>query len=116
MPHPAALETLSTLDNRQGRSMAVLRRRGRRMELSEKKINELLDAIMLKARENRMQIPYSREDGFPQCVLFLGPNFEPAVQPVTWRDEDEKYHMMRGVSEVAKEMLCRANAGTRPSW
>jgi hypothetical protein len=78
------------------------------MELDEKKINELLDAIMLKARDNRTQIPYSREDSFPQCVLFIGPNFEPAAQPVTWRNEDEKYHMMRGVSEVAKEMLCRA--------
>jgi hypothetical protein len=66
------------------------------MELDEKKINELLDAIMLKARDNRTQIPYSREDSFPQCVLFIGPNFEPAAQPVTWRNEDEKYHMDAG--------------------
>jgi hypothetical protein len=38
----------------------------------------------------------------------LGPNFETASIPAIWKNEEEKYHVMRGVSYTAKKSLCRA--------
>jgi hypothetical protein len=78
------------------------------MELDEKKAYELIDSLMLKAKDERMKIPYSQEEGFPQCVLAIGPNFEAASFPAMWRNEQEKYHVMRVVSDVAKDTFSRA--------
>jgi hypothetical protein len=78
------------------------------MVLDDKKIDDLLNGLMLMAKQNRANIPYSKDDAFAQVLVFLGPNFETAFAPAMWNNEAEKYHVMRGVSEVAKQMLCRA--------
>jgi hypothetical protein len=77
------------------------------MELNQTADN-LLNALILKAKDQRMKIPYSQEEGFTQSVLAIGQNFDVATLPVTWRNEAEKYHVMRVVSDVAKDALCRA--------
>lgn len=78
------------------------------MELNEEKIDEILDAMMLIAKQRRAEIPYSKTDSFPQQLLFLGPNLEVGTVPITWCDESEKYTKMRAVSQVAQEMFCQA--------
>lgn len=78
------------------------------MELTQEKIDELLDTLMLVAKQQRAKIPHSNVDGFAQAIVFLGPNLEPASHPITWRDEREKYAKMRAVSRVAQEMFCQA--------
>jgi hypothetical protein len=75
------------------------------MVLDDKKIADLLDGLMLKAKDTRAAIPYSKEDAFAQCILMLGPNFEPETLPALWRNEREKYDVMRNVSALAK-MTC----------
>lgn len=78
------------------------------MELTQEKIDELMDEMMRIAKTIRAGIPYSRTDGFPQAVVFLGPNLEPASTPITWRTEPEKYAKMRAVSKTAMDMFCQA--------
>lgn len=78
------------------------------MELTQQKINELLDGLMMAAKYQREKIPYSKTDAFPQVLVFLGPELEPCVQPANWRNEQEKYAMMAAVSKVAEMMLCQA--------
>ena len=72
------------------------------------KIDSLLKKLMISAQAKRDQIPHSEKDSFPNILVFLGPNLEPATQPIDWANEDEKYAKMRAVSQVAKEMLCIA--------
>jgi hypothetical protein len=78
------------------------------VELNQQKIDELLNNLMMEAKRQRAAIPYSRVDDFPQMLVFLGPNLEPATQQITWRNESEKWARMKAVSHVAKEMLCQA--------
>jgi hypothetical protein len=78
------------------------------MELTQKKIDELLDKLLMIAKDQRSAVPYSKVDGFAQALVFLGPNLEPAAHEARWRNESEKYALMRAVSEVAKKMLCQA--------
>lgn len=78
------------------------------MKLDQQKINELLDGLMMTARRQREDIPYSKTDAFPQTIVLLGPNFEVATVPVQWSREPEKYAKMRAVSKVAQTMMCQA--------
>jgi hypothetical protein len=78
------------------------------MLLDDKTIDGILNDLMIEAKRNREKIPHSREDGFAQALVFVGPNLEIASAPALWRDEREKYAMMRAVSETAKQVLCRA--------
>jgi hypothetical protein len=80
------------------------------MELTPEKVRELMNALLLKAKQNRAAIPYSKTDAFPNAVVFLGPNLEPASTPITWRDEREKYAKMEAVSKTARDMFCQAVA------
>jgi hypothetical protein len=78
------------------------------MVLDDKKIDDLLNGLMLMAKQNRANIPYSKDEAFAQVLMFLGPNFETVFAPAMWNNEAEKYTVMRGVSKMAKELLCRA--------
>jgi hypothetical protein len=80
------------------------------MELTPEKAREILNVLMLEAKRQRANIPFSRTDSFPQAVVLLGPNLEPASMPVTWHNEDEKYRKMAAVSKTARDMLCQAVA------
>jgi hypothetical protein len=35
------------------------------MELTPEKVREIMNALLLKAKQNRAQIPYSKTDGIP---------------------------------------------------
>ena len=78
------------------------------MELTQEKIDELMDDMLKIAKTIRATIPYSRTDAFPQTVIMLGPELQPATVPITWKSEPEKYMKMRAVSETAMEMFCQA--------
>jgi hypothetical protein len=80
------------------------------MELTPEKVRQMLNILLLEAKRQRSNIPYSKIDSFPNAVVFLGPNIEPVSMPVTWRDEREKYAKMEAVSKTAKAMLCQAVA------
>jgi len=80
------------------------------MELTPEKVRELLNLLLLEAKRQRGNIPYSNTDGFPQAVVFLGPGLEPVTVPLTWRNEREKYAKMEAVSKTAKDMFCQAVA------
>jgi hypothetical protein len=77
------------------------------MVITDQKIDDLLDALMLKAKDVRTGIPYSKEEQFPQCLTMIGQNFEAATVPALWKDEAEKYHVMRNVSALAKLSFTR---------
>jgi hypothetical protein len=80
------------------------------MELTPEKARELMNVLMLEAKRQRANIPYSQTDGFPQAIVFIGPNLEPASVPITWSNENEKWHKMKAVSKTAQDMLCQAVA------
>ena len=78
------------------------------LEKLKEKIGLILDVTLERAKINRAQIPYSKVDAFPNAIILLGPSFEVAATPVTWRNEAEKYARMRVVSQTAKETLSMA--------
>jgi hypothetical protein len=78
------------------------------LTLTQARIDEILDGMMLVAKQQRTQIPYSKVDAFAQVLMFLGPNLEVATYPAIWRNEKEKYALMRAVSEAAKKTLAQA--------
>jgi hypothetical protein len=77
------------------------------VELREK-IDSVLEGVLIRAKKQREEIPYSRTDGFPIIVIVIGPNFEVATLPMTWTDEAEKYARMAEVSQVAKKTFATA--------
>lgn len=78
------------------------------MELTQSKIDDLLNGLILTAKDHRAKIPYSKTDSFSNTLVFVGPDCEGVVQAITWGNENEKYAKMRAVSEVAKQMFCQA--------
>lgn len=76
--------------------------------MTKEKIDSLLNGLMGEAKRQRSSIPYSCTDGFPQAVIFLGPNLEPYTHAVQWSNEREKYIQMEKVSKLAKLLFCQA--------
>ena len=74
----------------------------------QEKIGQMLDVTLERAKIERERVPYSRSDGFPQAILFLGPMFEVASIPAMWGNENEKYRLMGAVSETAKRTMSMA--------
>lgn len=71
----------------------------------KEKIGRILDETMERAKINREHIPHSKSDGFAQAIIFIGPTFEVETVPGIWRNEQEKYSLMRAVSNMAKRRL-----------
>ena len=78
------------------------------MELTPEKVRQMLNILLLEAKRQRSNIPYSRVDDLAQAIVVLGPNLEVSSLPVTWRDEREKYAKFKAVSKAAQETFAQA--------
>lgn len=78
--------------------------------LDPKKTNDLLNQLLLIAREDRARKPYSADESFVPKIMFVGPNDECVLGAMTWRDEREKYAKMAAAAEAAKGMFAQAIA------
>jgi hypothetical protein len=78
--------------------------------LDPKKTNDLLNKLLMIAKEDRASKPYSKDESFIPKIIFIGPNDETVIGPMTWRNEAEKYEKMALASDAAKAMCAQAIA------
>jgi hypothetical protein len=71
-------------------------------------VKQLLNGWLLVAKEDRARYSYSAEEAFIPKVAIIGPNDESFVTPAHWRDEAQKYAMMRAVAETARKLFAQA--------
>jgi hypothetical protein len=71
-------------------------------------VKELLNGWILIAKEDRARHNYSAEEAFVPKVAIIGPNDESFVAVANWRNEQEKYAMMRAAAETARKMFAQA--------
>jgi hypothetical protein len=71
-------------------------------------VKAMLNKLMLVAREDRASIPYSKDEGFVPKLMLIGPNDETYVTAVGWKNEADKYAMMRAAADVARETFAQA--------
>jgi hypothetical protein len=71
-------------------------------------VNELLNTWLLIAKEDRARYSYSAEEAFVPKVAIIGPNDESFVAIAGWRDEQQKYAMMRAAAEMARQLFAQA--------
>lgn len=66
-------------------------------------MNDALDKWMAVAKKIRSDIPYSRDEAYPNTLIVIGPNFEVVTFPVTWENNAEKQAKMKAWSHAARE-------------
>jgi hypothetical protein len=71
-------------------------------------VTTLLDKLMMIAKLDRARFKYSEEEAFMPKVMIIGPNDESCVTPANWRNEQEKYAMMRAATEAARRLFAQA--------
>lgn len=76
--------------------------------LDTKTTNDLLNKMLIVAREDRARKPYSQDESFVPKIMFVGPNDETCIAPITWRNEDEKYAKMAAAADTARRMCAQA--------
>jgi hypothetical protein len=71
-------------------------------------VKELLNKMLLVAKEDRARYKYSQEEAFVPKVMFIGPENEVFVTPAQWRGERDKYAVMSAAAEVARKTFAQA--------
>jgi hypothetical protein len=64
--------------------------------------------MLLIAKDDRARHKYSAEEAFIPKVMLIGPEDEVFAIPAGWRDEQEKYAMMRAAAEAARKLFAQA--------
>lgn len=70
--------------------------------------DQMLNKLLLIAKDDRAGIPYSKDEGFMPKLMFIGPNDEVAISPAVWKDEADKYAMMARAAEAARLTFTQA--------
>jgi hypothetical protein len=71
-------------------------------------VNNLLNKLILVARDDRASKPYSSDESFVPKVLLIGPYDETTVIPIGWRNEADKYAKLEIVADAARRTLSQA--------
>ncbi len=71
-------------------------------------VKEMLNKLLMVARDDRASIPYSHEEGFVPKLIFIGPNDEVSVSPALWSNEADKYALMERAAEGARRTFAQA--------
>jgi hypothetical protein len=71
-------------------------------------VKQLLDKLMMVAKDDRARLPYSDEEGFTPKLIFIGADDSIAVAAVGWNNERDKYAMLERAAEVARLTFAQA--------